>query len=143
MSLNPHKLMDNSEQRTDFKRLPKNVDFFSSVNFDPTIYIFSWKLFLSAHRPPPPKKENNQEYNPMHTKEPTVPTACQVSLSLIFPQKQTSLRGYCGVLYRHVISRVLSLNNFSCFSTSSWACCCLCSLYFFLQVDVFHHGTKW
>lgn len=40
MSLNPHKLMDNSEQRADFKRLPKNVDCFSLVNFD-QLYIFS------------------------------------------------------------------------------------------------------
>ena len=65
MSLNPHKLMDNSEQRADFKRLPKNVDFFSLVNFD-QLYIFLVENFFS--QPIPHKKQNNQKYNPMHTR---------------------------------------------------------------------------
>lgn len=69
MSLNPHKLMDNSEQRTDFKRLPKNVDFFSSVNFD-QLYIFLVENFFSQPTPPPQKKKITKSIIPCTQKSP-------------------------------------------------------------------------
>lgn len=87
VSLNPHKLMDNSEKRTDFEPSPKNEDLFFSKLLS-TVHIFLVKNCFSLS---PSLTENK----PQQTKNTVLSTPRSPRLQLLFQGaflRQISLR---------------------------------------------------